>query len=76
MALGLKKSTLDKIEMDKGNVDACKMEMLGVWLQWADGVKEETCNWECLAEALEDPLVKHGDLAKDIRKKYGAPDTC
>ena len=70
LALGLFKSTLNKIRADHHHsVNECKMEMLTCWLNWVDNC-ESTCNWQSLAEALRKPTVNHKPIADAIERKY------
>jgi hypothetical protein len=69
LALGFKKTTLDKIHADHCSVSECKLQMLSLWLQWTDDCKA-TCNWRSLAEALKSRTVNHKPIAEAIQNKY------
>ena len=66
LALGLRHSTLKKIEEDcREKVDECMMEMLAAWLHRQDNVSQKgKPSWSVLRDALV--KINEGKLAADV----------
>ena len=65
--LHIKVVELKVIEMKCTDADSCLKEMISTWLKMVDPPP----SWEGLMSALEHGSVKCGDMAEDIRQRFG-----
>ena len=50
----------------RGDIGRCFIEMLTLWLQQVDPPP----TWSAMVEALQDPIIGLGDLAKQVESKF------
>ena len=70
LSLGLRYSTLKKIEASPLHYDVGD-HMTDMVLKWLkDSITEVPPSWQSLAQALNSPLVKENQLARKIQKDH------